>query len=233
MIVSINQPAYLPWLGYVHRVAVSDLHIVLDHVQFEKNSFANRNRIRTATGWCWLTVPVATKGRFGDLAINQLRIADVASWRRKHWDSLRFNYAHSPWFGAHAGFFESLYARTWRTLAPLMTETTNYVLEAFGIETKLMFSSQMDVAGARDALVLNLCAAVGADAYLSGPLGRDYLDAGDFRDAGIELRFHDYLHPEYTQVQGGFEPFMAAVDLLFNHGPDSAAILRSGQKEAR
>ena len=74
MIVSINQPAYLPWLGYFERIANSDLHIVLDHVQFEKNSFTNRNKIRTKEGWMWLSVPVKTKGKFGELNINELEI---------------------------------------------------------------------------------------------------------------------------------------------------------------
>ena len=82
MIVSINQPAYLPWLGYFHRIAVSDLHVVLDHVQFEKNSFTNRNKVRTASGTPWLTVPVRSKGRFGDLAINEVDIAD-GRWTAK------------------------------------------------------------------------------------------------------------------------------------------------------
>ena len=75
MIVSINQPAYLPWLGYFHRIAISDLHIILDHVQFEKNSYTNRNKIRTPEGWNWLTVPVVTKNLFGSLPINGLKIA--------------------------------------------------------------------------------------------------------------------------------------------------------------
>jgi hypothetical protein len=75
MIVSINQPAYLPWLGYFHRIAVADAHIVLDHVQFEKNSFTNRNKVRLSAGWCWLTVPLRTAGKFGDLSIHELEIA--------------------------------------------------------------------------------------------------------------------------------------------------------------
>jgi len=79
LIVSINQPAYLPWLGYFNRVANSDLHVVLDHVQYEKNSFTNRNKIRTAQGFSWLTLPLKTKGKFGNLAINTVEIADLPS----------------------------------------------------------------------------------------------------------------------------------------------------------
>ena len=96
MIVSINQPAYLPWLGYFHRIAVSGAHVVLDHVQFEKNSFTNRNKVRTAGGWCWLTVPVRTKGRFGDLAIRSLEIDNSTDWRARHWKTLYQSYKRAP-----------------------------------------------------------------------------------------------------------------------------------------
>ncbi|HZT87592.1 MAG TPA: WbqC family protein [Stellaceae bacterium] len=225
MIVSINQPAYLPWLGYFHRIAVSDLHIVLDHVQFEKNSFTNRNRLRAAGGPVWLSVPVRTSGRFGALPIADLEIAD-AGWRRKHWDTMRFAYAKAPFFAAHERFFRELYAREWPRLAPLNEAITGELCAAFDIATPRVRSSDLGVGGSKGELVLNLCRAVGATTYLSGPLGRDYLDPEAFAAAGIVLAFHNYEHPEYRQVLPGFEPFMAAPDLLFNHGPDSPRILR-------
>ncbi|MBV8889684.1 MAG: WbqC family protein [Alphaproteobacteria bacterium] len=228
MIVSINQPAYLPWLGYFHRIAASDLHIVLDHVQFEKNSFTNRNKIRTAAGPCWLTVPVRTGGRFGELPIMNVEIAEPA-WRRKHWDSLRFAYAKAPFFRDHQHFFRGVYERDWPLLMPLQTEITGRLCAAFDIATPRISSSELRVQGRKGDLVLALCRAVGATTYLSGPLGRDYLDPDAFAAAGIRLAFHDYRHPEYRQVSPGFEPFMAGPDLLFNHGPQSGAILRSGQ----
>lgn len=104
MIVSINQPAYLPWLGYFHRIAVSDAHIVLDRVQFEKNSFTNRNKVRTSEGWCWLTVPVKTASKFGDLCIDEIEVANERQWAAKHWQTLRLNYSKAPFFGQHAAF---------------------------------------------------------------------------------------------------------------------------------
>lgn len=109
MIVSVNQPAYLPWPGYFHRIAVSDTHVVLDHVQFEKNSVTNRNKVRTATGWSWLTVPLRTKGRFGDLAIRSVEIDNATDWRTRHWKTLRQSYGRAPHFAAHAAYFEDVY----------------------------------------------------------------------------------------------------------------------------
>jgi hypothetical protein len=226
MIVSINQPAYLPWLGYFHRIASSDLHIMLDHVQFEKNSFTNRNKIRTPQGWAWLTVPVATKNQFGHLPINGLRIAAGSNWQDKHWASLRQNYSRAACFQDYMGVFEGFYKVQWNSLSELIFAMNDWMLrEALGIGTPLVYSSELGVGGSKSELVLNLCRAVGASIYLSGPLGRDYLDLPSFDAAGIEVRYHDYAHPRYAQTYPGFESHMAAADLLFNQGVDSASIM--------
>ncbi|HWH81909.1 MAG TPA: WbqC family protein [Burkholderiaceae bacterium] len=217
MIVSIHQPAYLPWLGHFDRVARSDLHVVLDHVQFEKNSFVNRNRVRSTQGAVWLTVPVRTAGRFGRLPICQVETASTR-WQRKHWATLRHCYAHTEHFAAHAGFFEQLYRQDWPALEPLLRESTGYLQAAFGIRTPVVRSSELKVGGEKSALVLALCEAVGATTYLSGPLGRDYLDLASFADAGIAVTFHDYRQPVYRQSGPGFQANLSAIDLLFNCG---------------
>lgn len=231
MIVSINQPAYLPWLGYFHRIAVSNVHVVLDHVQFEKNSFTNRNKVRTADGWCWLTVPVRTAGKFGDLPINRIEIDNEKPWGRKHWSTLRLNYARAPYFQDHARFFDDIYQRSWTKLSDLVIEVTRYLLDTFGIQTKLIFSSQLAIAGKKEELLLNLCRELGATEYLSGPLGRNYLRQEVFHSHAISVRYDDYQHPTYPQAYSGFEPFMAAIDLLFNVGPGSLAVITKAQEQ--
>lgn len=232
MIVSINQPAYLPWLGYFHRIAVSDLHIVLDHVQFEKNSFTNRNKIKTSTSWCWLTVPVKTKGQFGKLPINLLEINNNnTKWSKKHWQTLLHNYRKSPYFREHSCFFEEVYRREWRYLAELCREITIYLLNALGITTPLLFSSQLNSSGVKDELVLNLCQEVSATTYLSGILGKNYLRESLFNQAGIRVLYQNYHHPTYAQYRGqNFEPYMSVIDLLFNYGPNSLEILMKNQE---
>lgn len=234
MIVSINQPAYLAWLGYYQRIAEADLHVVLDHVQFEKNSFTNRNKLRTAQGWTWLTVPVLTKGRFGGLTIDRLEVDGHQDWGRKHWATLSQAYRKAPFFPEHAPFLESLYARPWPLLADLIREVDAYLLAAFGIGTRTLASSGLDCRLAKDELVLEICRKVGATTYVSGSLGRQYLRESLFAEAGIRVVYQDYRHPEYRQCQPGpFEPYMAALDLLLNHGPEAVGILRGGQDWCR
>ena len=134
-----------------------------------------------------------------------------------------------PAWQEHSAFFENIYARPWHKLADLAGEITAYLLNAFGINTKIYFSSQMKASGKKDELVLNLCRELGATAYLSGPLGRDYLREDLFGNHGIKVRYDDYQHPTYPQLYSGFEPYMSALDLLFNAGPASLEVILKNQ----
>jgi hypothetical protein len=226
MIVSINQPAYLPWLGYFQRIDASDLHVVLDHVQFEKNSFINRNKIRTANGWCWLTIPVKTKNRFGQLEISSLEIDNKTNWKAKHWRAIQQNYSKSPYFKDHQLFFQSVYESEWHYLVDVCREINNYLMCALGISTLLAYSSEMELVGTKSDLIVDICEKVEADLYLSGALGQEYLHIESFEDRQIKVEFQDYVHPHYSQCfSGSFQPYMSVIDLLFNHGPSSLEIL--------
>lgn len=228
MIVSIDQPHYLPWLGYFHRLAASDLHIILDHVQFEKNSFINRNKVRTYAGWTWLTVPVRTSGRFGNLSVDTIEIADERTWASKHWKTLKFGYGNAPYFDDYADPLESIYKKSWPRLIDLIDASTSYLLKELGVETERIKGSALGMPGHKSELVLNLCEEVGAEIYLSGPLGRDYLDEAAFHDVGIRIVYQDYNHPVYNQVHPGFESQMSIVDLLLNCGENSLEVLMEG-----
>jgi len=227
------QPAYLPWLGYFHRVSLSDLFIVLDHVQVDRNSktgFAQRNKVRTRDGWCWLSVPLKTKGRSGDLALNKVEIADDQNWAEKHWSTLKHCYGKAPFFAQHAAAVEAWYLRPWNCLAELAREVIRHHLDALDLRVPVRFSSEMNARSSKDELIRELCQEVGATVYVSGPFGRDYLCAEAFAAAGIRLVFHEYVHPTYRQAYPGFEPYMAALDLLFNQGPESLRIIRTGNE---
>ena len=200
MTVSIMQPAYLPWLGYFDRLNQSDIHIVLDHVNLDSNSktkFANRNKVRTPESWTWLTVPLKSKGKHGNLYLNEAEICDASPWRRKHWQTLKSCYSRSPFFLKHFHFLEQMYQLDWRLLIDLIDKSTSYLKSSLGITCHTIKSSEIGVVGDKSELILNLCKAVGAKKYISGPFGKEYLNHKPFEVAGIELSFHDYNHPEY------------------------------------
>ncbi len=229
MILSINQPAYLPWLGYFERIARSDLHIVLDDVKIERNtktSFTNRNKIRTTQDWSWLTVPVSRGETLEDEIIKNVK-TDNIHWKKKHLRSLNQSYTRTPFYQEHQPWFEEFYAQQWTYLAPMLKASTENLLDTLGIKTPLLYSSEMNVGGHKSELVLNFCKEVGADTYVSGPFGRDYLDLESFSEENIDVEFSEYIHPEYKQYHGEFIPYMSIVDLIFNHGSESLNILMS------
>jgi hypothetical protein len=226
MIVSISQPRYLPWLGYFRRIAASDLFIYLDTVQYTPRDWENRNKIKTDRGWIWLTVPVKAEYR---ALIPDIRIDNEQPWQHKHWRTIETYYGSAPHFETYADPLGGLYERrTWHSLTDLNTSLTGIVCEWFGLSrAKFCKSSDMAVTGQGSELLLNLCKAVGATVYLSGSQGRNYLDETAFGKEGIEVLYDDYKHPTYRQLYGVFEPNMAAIDLIFNCGPDSFDILMS------
>jgi hypothetical protein len=226
MKVSINQPAFFPWLGYFHRIAISDQHIVLDDVQFEKNSYVNRNRIKTQVDPLWLTVPLFTSGKFGDLAINKVEISHISKWQKKIIESVRQFYRKAPYFNDYFPFLEDTFINhEWVLLNDLIKHLNKYFLNALEINTPLIYSTNMQVEGAKSELVLNLCKKVNCTTYISGPFGKDYLDKESFDSNGIEIHYHEYSHPVYPQLYKGFTPNLSVVDLLMNCGSESKNIL--------
>src|SRR5574337_151027 len=227
MIVTIHQPEHLPWLGFFDKLRQAQAWVVLDHVQFRKNYYQNRNKMRSADGFIWLTVPVRLTGRYGQ-AINEVRIDNQTNprWRAKCWNSLYHCYNKAPFFDHHAPFFESLYRQEWERLVDLNETIIGYLLSALSIELRVIRSSALDVKSTKGELVLDICRQVGATKYLSGISGREHLDQAEFARAGIELEFQQFYHPIYGQLREPFLPGMSVVDLLFNHGPQSPEILK-------
>lgn len=227
MIISINQPAYLPWLGYFDRIYNSDIHIVLDHVQFEKNSFVNRNKIINNQQAQMLTVPVSTKGKFGDLAINKVEIADKINWRDKHFRSISQSYSKAPFKENILPRFEEFYInRDTSSLNEMLKEQLSIFLDLLSLaNTKIIYSSEAEYTSTKSDLIFDICTSMKATEYISGPLGRDYLDDEKFLEAGIKISYQDYNHPKYEQNSKEFISHVSTLDLLMNHGDSAFDIL--------
>lgn len=218
MRVAIMQPAYLPWAGYIQRAMYADVHVVLDHVKIDwhsKTQFTNRNKVLTVNGPTWLTIPLSKKESEG-MRINSIRISANEHWERKHWMTISQNYAKAPYFFLYRDAFFSFYEKKQHVLVDALEASTRLLLSAFGCSSKQVKSSDLNVPGSKDELILNICMALNADTYISGPFGREYLNVSAFKKAGIKVLFHDFVPFEYPQTRPGFVPFLSAVDMLFN-----------------
>lgn len=225
MIAGILQPGYLPWLGFFEQLHRSDVFVVYDDVQYDKHSWRNRNRIKTATGPQWLTVPVSFDFA-AHPAVNAVRIDNGMDWRRKHLLSIRQNYSKAAFFKDYIGLFEAAYAREWDRLLDLDMHFITSLAEALGLNGKrIVRASELGVGGGKVERLIAICENLGADVFYEGAAGRDYLRTADFEPHGIKLEFQDYPHPVYRQCHGEFVPYLSVVDLLFNCGPESLGIL--------
>jgi WbqC-like protein len=233
MKIAIAQPTYLPWLGYFDLIDQVDAFVFLDSVQFEKQSWQQRNRIKTPTGLQWLTVPVLFRGRFGQL-IQNVEIRDCDFWRN-HLRAIELNYRRTPFFD---DYFPELSARLVCSqdarLADLNVRVVEWFMDVLGIQTPLFFSSALGQAGKRTELLANLCSALGATQYLS-PLGSAvYLlrEIDILLSRSIDVVFQNYQHPNYKQLFPPFHAYASILDLIFNEGAQALEIVRSGRQSA-
>lgn len=229
MMVAGHQPNYLPYLGFFDKIDRADVFVIVDNVQFVKRGpfgWMHRNRVRTPEGWTWLSVPVKTHGRFHQ-TIRDAEIDHARRWERKHWKSIEWSYRATPFFAEYEGFFRETFARTWDRIADLSTHLIRGMMEMFGLRKPVLFSSELGATGKGTDLVIDLCRKTGADTYLSGVHGKDYLDVGRVAEAGVKLVYQEFRHPVYPQAfPGPFVPYLSALDLLMNVGPKSLSVLR-------
>ncbi len=221
--VSIHQPHYLPWLRYFDKIARSDVFIVLDNIQYNKNGWQNRNRIKTAQGPLLLTVPV-----FEHLGqtLDEVRIERDIPWARKHWRTIEQAYGKAAFFCEHEAWLRDTYQRDWEWLNDLNLHLLDYFIAALGIRTRIVRASELDVPGAATQRLANLIHVVGGTRYYSGAYALDaYLDASMLEKAGIVLELQEWTTPAYPQLYEPFAPDLSILDLLLNCGPESLNIL--------
>jgi hypothetical protein len=224
MIVAVHQPQYLPWLGYFAKIDRADLFVLLDNVQFKKNEWQNRNRIKTAAGPQWLTVPVTYKF---PQRINEVGLNNRERWQHQQRQAILSNYRKAPCWDAVAPFLDEIFAPAWEFLAPLNIFVVKRLVGLLGIATPLYVASELPAFPENpDERLIAITKHFGADTYLAGGGGRDYMDLDRYEKNGIKVLFQEYCHPVYEQRFGVFEPFMSVLDLLFNHGSESLDILR-------
>jgi hypothetical protein len=215
VIVSIHQPAYLPWLGYLDKIARSDVFVLLDNVQFDRTWFTHRQYVKTPNGPVLLTIPVR-KGHMQQ-TLRETAIADDMPWRRKHWSTIEQSYRKAPRWGMIADELRQTYAYVTERLTEFCLQQLVFWLEVFGIDTPIIRASGLQgISGCSSDLLAAICHTLGADTYLSGGHGRDYLETEPFEGAGIEIAYQNFEHPTYPQLHGEFVPRLGCLDLAAN-----------------
>ena len=225
--VLITQSNYIPWKGYFDMIAAADDFVLYDDMQFTKRDWRNRNRIKTAAGPIWLTVPVNVKGKFLQ-KINETAISDP-SWAAQHWASIVHAYARAPFFKEYSALFAGIYSSG---LGPLISQVNfifiKAICELLGKSPRFHWSSDFNLAEDRNERLVQICRELGATSYITGPRARDYLDQSLFEQAGIAVNYFDFSgYPPYSQLHGDFIHEVSILDLLFNTGPEAKHYMKN------
>ena len=228
--VAIMQPTYLPWSGYFGLMQSVDIFVLLDSVQFARRSWQQRNQIKTANGVQWLSVPVQSKGK-RDQLIREVELDKSTVFADKHRRSIELSYAKSPYFRQYADNLLPLLDNSSPLLADMTISLILQLKAQLGIQTCVLRASELDGSGAKADLLASLCKQIGATAYVSPPGSKGYLDeSGAFERIGVSVQYYEFKHPEYPQPFGEFVPFMSIIDMLFNCGERSSALIQDASE---
>ncbi len=230
------QPTFLPWIGYFDMMDQVDHFILYDDVQLAKRSWQIRNRIKTAQGELFLTVPVKKTKNRDELLISEAEISYEENWQSKHLKSIEIAYCKAPYFSEVFHFISGLYSAKEGFLGDFNSQFIISVSEKIGIECNILRASLLfKISGAKDQRLASICKEIKSDTYLSPQGSAVYIESiipgGEIVKAGIDLYYHFYDHPKYQQLNGDFLPYMSMIDLLFNVGFENALfVVRSGRK---
>jgi hypothetical protein len=221
-----HQPAYLPWCGYFSRLLDVDRLVLLDHVQFAERGYQNRSYVRSPNGGrLRLTVPV--RRRFGQ-SISDVLIAGDEPWAARHWRTLTQAYAGAAHWDDCASRLKPVYAKPWTHLADLNAALIQVLLDALGLPVTLLRSSNLNPAGARTGMLIDLCRKSGASVLRTGTGATRYLDRALLEANGVSVEVATYHCPAYPQGRGPFTPQLSVLDLIANTGPAAAEVLQAG-----
>lgn len=218
--VACIQSSYLPWRGYFDIIRRSDAFVFHDDIQYTKQDWRNRNRVKTSRGLIWLSVPVMKATTHG--TIDEVAIDNTQDWGGAHWRRIKANYRSAPFFADYSDFFESTFSTRWTHLSRLNIFLTTRICEMLGIKTELLLSRSLGLAGAKTDRLVDLCRKLGATHYLSGPSASSYLETDKLSAQGIKTSYIQYSYLAYPQQFGSFIEGASIVDVLFNCGPESA-----------
>ena len=231
MILAAHQPQYLAYTGYFDKLDQADVFVLLDTVQYKKNEWINRNRIKTPNGPLFVTVPVSFS--FGD-TIKDVRLIPNNPWLRKHLQSIRTYYGKAEYFKEYIALLQQILMREYDTLSELNNTIIIEIARWLGIETRIETASNLpEMPDQPDRRLIELAKHFGCDTYLAGSGGRDYMDASIWQGSGVKVQFQQFEEPERMQMHGDLIPNLSIIDLLMNEGGESLKILRQVRKSCQ
>jgi hypothetical protein len=228
MKVAIHQPNYLPYLGFFHKLSLVDTFVIMDDTQYDKK-FTNRNKIKVPGNWIWLTVPINKKHKF--VANKIVEINNEENWQSDHFEKINHSYSNSEFFKKnYKTFFEKIYSKKWDHLFTLNYELIIQLIDWLDIKIEVIKESELNINGNSTDRLVNISKKIGAETYVSGIGGKEYMNEKMFETNNIKIEYQNFKCPIYKQVfNSEFIPNLSIIDLLFNIGPKSLSKLKQNE----
>ncbi len=229
MIVTIHQPEHLPYFGFLDKVNKSDLFVILDDVDFKKNNFQNRNQILTPNGAKWLSIPVEMSG-IENKHINARKVK--ADWKQSYKNQVMEAYRKYKFFNEGFCIIKEMLEVESEFLMEYNLKYIKKLFELLEINTKLVYSSNLNIQTTKTQRLYDICKSLGATRYLAGQGAIEYLDETVFKN-DIEILKHTFIHPKYSQVNSNeFVPYMSSLDFVMSVGIDKLKELLNESKKS-
>ena len=226
-VVSIHQPQFIPYIGFFHKVAQSNIFVILDDVEATRKDFTNRNRVKGPNGANWITVPVKEKN---GVVIRDMEISSQNDWKSEHLKTIQYFYGKCPYFSSYYDEFQRIYRNFESSnILELDTALLQWIFSALNLDVQIDYSSKYHITTNKSQRLVDICRSVEASTYISGPGGRNYLESDLFKENSINLEIQDFHHPVYPQRFEGFMENLSVLDLLFNCGEDSYSVIMDGK----
>ncbi|WP_345993670.1 WbqC family protein [Sulfurimonas sp. HSL-1716] len=224
--IAILQSNYIPWKGYFDLISSVDEFIFYDDVQYTKNDWRNRNKIKTFQGVQWITIPVEQKNL--EQKIKDTKVADNR-WNKKHWSTISQSYAKAKYFQEYKDIFEELYLKgEEKYLSEINYKFIMTINKILGITTKIRWSDEFELSNGQTEKLLAICKQCDANVYLSGPAAKNYFNKNLAKQENIQVEWIDYSgYPEYNQLFLPFEHSVSIIDLIFNEGRNATQFMKS------
>ena len=228
MKVAIHQPNYLPYVGFFHKLSLADTFVIMDDTQYDKK-FTNRNKIKVPGNWIWLTVPINKKHKF--VANKIVEINNEENWQSDHFKKINHSYSNSEFFKKnYKTFFEKIYSKKWDHLFTLNYELIIQLIDWLDIKIEVIKESELNINGNSTERLVNISKKIGAETYVSGIGGKEYMNKKMFETNNIKIEYQNFKCPIYKQVfNSEFIPNLSIIDLLFNIGPKSLSKLKQNE----
>lgn len=227
--VAILQSNYIPWKGYFDIIASVDEFILYDEMQYTSRDWRNRNKIKTANGLKWLSIPVNNKGhQLTGLKINEVTVMDT-SWIKSHWETIKTAYKKAPYFKEYKELFEEIYNFCYQEifLSKINYKFITAINRLLDINTKISYDNEYGIIDGKTERLVDLVKKANGTEYLSGPAAKSYIVEDCFLSENIKLSWMDYSgYKEYPQLFSPFEHYVSILDLIFNCGPHAREFMK-------